>query len=84
MYITDANGAVVAIVDNWKDRPNEGYDANLYSTSYLSELQSSAYALAGDEECAIVLNLPEGSYTAFVGSNGESSGKAVVAAFEFE
>ncbi len=84
LYITNATGAVVAIVDNWKDGPNAGYDANLYSTSYLAELQSSVYAMAGDEECAIVLNLPEGSYTALVGSNGESSGKAVVAAFDFE
>ena len=84
LYITDSTGAVVAIVDNWKDGPNAGYDANLYSTAYLAELQSSVYAMAGDEECAVVLNLPEGSYTALVGSNGESSGKAVVAAFDFE
>ena len=58
LYITDATGAVVAIVDNWKDGPNAGYDANLYSTAYLSELQSSVYAMAGDKECAILLNLP--------------------------
>lgn len=78
------HGAVVAIVDNLKDCPNAGYDPNLYSTSYLVEPQSSIYAMTGEEECAVVLKLPEGSYTALVGSNGETSGKAVVAAFDFE
>lgn len=58
LYITDATSAFVAIVDNWKDGPNAGYDAYLHSTSYLSELQSSVYAMAEDKECAIVLNLP--------------------------
>ena len=35
---------------------------------YLAELKNSNYAMKGDKECAIVLNLPEGSYTALVGS----------------
>jgi hypothetical protein len=84
LYVTNAAGTVVATVDNWNDGPDAGYDASLYSTSYLAELQNSSYAMNANTECAIILNLPEGSYTALVGANGESSGKAVVAAFEFE
>lgn len=84
LYITNAAGTVVATVDNWQDGPSAGYDTSLYSTSYLSELTSSSYAMSATTECAIILNLPEGSYTALVGTNGETSGKAVVAAFEFE
>ena len=41
--------------------------------------------MKGDKECAIVLNLPEGSYTALVGSkSGMKTALAVVAAFDFE
>jgi hypothetical protein len=84
LYVTNAAGTVVATVDNWNDGPDAGYDASLYSASYLTELQNSSYAMNANTECAIILNLPEGSYTALVGANGESSGKAVVAAFDFE
>lgn len=84
LYITNAAGTVVATVDNWQDGPNAGYDAALYSPTYLTDLTNSAYAMTAATECAIILNLPEGSYTALVGGNGETSGKAVVAAFDFE
>ena len=84
LYVTNAAGTIVATVDNWNDGPDAGFDTSLYSTSYLTELQNSSYAMSANTECAIILNLPEGSYTALVGANGESSGKAVVAAFEFE
>jgi len=85
LYIVNSLGAVVATVDNWQDGPDAGYDASLYSTSYLSELQNSSYAMAGANESAIIMNLPEGSYTALVGSkSGAETAKAVVAAFDFE
>ena len=85
LYIVNSLGAVVATVDNWQDGPDAGYDATLYSTSYLSELQNSSYAMAGANESAIIMNLPEGSYTALVGSkSGAETAKAVVAAFDFE
>ena len=71
-------------MDNWQDGPSAGYDASLYDPSYLTELTNSNYAMNGPKECAIVLNLPEGTYTALVGVQGESSAKAVVAAFDFE
>ena len=38
--------------------------------------------MSANIEYAIILNLPEGSYTAIVGTNGESLGGAVNAAFE--
>ena len=85
LYIVNGLGAVVATVDNWQNGPDAGYDASLYSTSYLSELQNSSYAMAGANESAIIMNLPEGSYTALVGSkSGAETAKAVVAAFDFE
>ena len=85
LYIVNSLGAVVATVDNWQDGPDAGYDTSLYSNSYLSELQNSSYAMAGANESAIIMNLPEGSYTALVGSkSGAETAKAVVAAFDFE
>ena len=85
LYIVNAVGAVIATVDNWQNGPDAGYDASLYSPSYLTELQNSAYAMSGANEAAIIMNLPEGSYTALVGSkSGTETAKAVVAAFDFE
>ena len=84
LVITNAKGQTVATVDNWQDGPSAGYDDSLYDPSYLTELTNSNYAMNGPKECAIVLNLPEGTYTALVGVQGESSAKAVVAAFDFE
>ena len=84
LYITGTTG-VLAVVDNWKNGPDAGYDDTVYNTSYLAELENSNYAMKGDKECAIVLNLPEGSYTALVGSKSDAeTAKAVVAAFDFE
>ena len=83
--VSQATGAVVATVDNWQNGPDTGYDATLYSDSYLTELQNSSYAMAGASESAIIMNLPEGSYTALVGSkSGTETAKAIVAAFDFE
>ena len=83
--VSQATGAVVATVDNWQNGPDAGYDATLYSPSYLTELQNSSYAMAGASESAIIMNLPEGSYTALVGSkSGTETAKAIVAAFDFE
>ena len=85
LYIVNAVGAVIATVDNWQNGPDAGYDATLYSSSYLTDLQNSAYAMTGANEAAIIMNLPEGSYTALVGSkSGTETAKAVVAAFDFE
>ena len=83
--VSGATGAVLATVDNWQNGPDAGYDATVYSPTYLTELQNSAYAMSGAYESAIVMNLPEGSYTALVGSkSGTETAKAVVAAFDFE
>jgi hypothetical protein len=85
LIVTNSAGAIIATVDNWQDGPNAGYDSTLYSPSYLTELQNSNYKMAGDKECAIVMNLPEGSYTALVNDvNSKQTAKAVVAAFDFE
>lgn len=82
LYITNSAGTVIATVDDWGTGPSS-FDATYYQASYLAELTSSKFAMKGSKESAIVLNLPEGSYTALVGSNGETA-KAVVAAFAFE
>lgn len=82
LTVTNSSGTVIAIVDDWASGPTS-FDATYYQSSYLTELTSSSYAMTGSKEAAIVMNLPAGSYTALVGSNGESA-KAVVAAFAFE
>ena len=82
LYITNSAGTVIATVDDWGTGPTS-FDATYYQASYLAELTSSKFAMKGSKESAIVLNLPEGSYTALIGSNGETA-KAVVAAFAFE
>jgi hypothetical protein len=82
LYVTNSAGTVIATVDDWASGPTS-FDATYYQASYLTELTSSKFAMKGNKEAAIVLNLPEGTYTALVGSNGETA-KAVVAAFEFE
>jgi hypothetical protein len=82
LYVTNSAGTVIATVDDWASGPSS-FDGTYYQDSYLTELTSSKFAMKGSRESAIVLNLPEGSYTALVGSNGESA-KAVVAAFEFD
>ena len=90
-YLTDPvltitkGQTVIAVVDNWKTGPTSAVDSTYYQTSYLTELQNSAYAMRGDNESAIILDLPEGSYTALVSSaSGTETAPAVVAAFEFE
>jgi len=82
LYVTNSAGTVIATVDDWASGPTS-FDATYYQASYLTELTSSKFAMKGSKEAAIVMNLPEGTYTALVGSNGETA-KAVVAAFEFE
>ena len=82
LYITDKDQNIIATVDDWASGPTS-FDATYYQASYLTELTSSKFAMKGSKEAAIVMNLPEGTYTALVGSNGQTA-KAVVAAFEFD
>jgi hypothetical protein len=82
LYVTNSAGTIIATVDDWAIGPTS-FDATYYQSSYLTELTSSKFAMKGSKESAIVMNLPEGTYTALVGSNGETA-KAVVAAFTFE
>ncbi|MDC1004380.1 hypothetical protein OAQ34_02030 [Opitutales bacterium] len=82
LYVTNSAGTVIATVDDWASGPTS-FDSTYYQASFLSELTSSIFAMKGSKEAAIVMNLPEGTYTALVGSNGQTA-KAVVAAFEFD
>jgi len=61
----DANGALVAQNDNWRD-------------TQAAEIMQSGLAPLNELESAIILNLPVGSYTAIVSGVGGGTGNGLV------
>ena len=76
-----SGSTLIAQVDDWQSGP-VSVDSTYYQTSFASDLSASKYKMSGSLEPAIVLNLPEGSYTALVDGKGVE-GKVVIGAFEF-
>ncbi len=68
MLIYNANGAVIASNDDWRD-------------TQAAEIQQSTLAPAAAQESAAVLTLPSGNYTAVVRGVGEATGVALVEIF---
>jgi hypothetical protein len=71
LELFDANGARLALNNNWKD-------------SQQSAIVAAALAPASDLESAIVADLPPGNYTAVVGSANGGSGVALVEAYHLQ
>ena len=71
LELFDANGALIVANDNWQD-------------SQETELAASGLAPAENAESAIVRLLDPGSYTAVVRGRNESTGLAVVEAYDLE
>jgi sugar lactone lactonase YvrE len=74
--IVDSTGASVASNTGWSSNPN--------AAAIVSESQAAgAFALpAGSADCALLLTLAPGSYTAVVSGVGGSSGVALVEAYQ--
>jgi hypothetical protein len=70
LELHDANGAVLAYNDSWKDAPNS------------SEITRTGLAPTDDLEAAILISFPPGAYTAIVRGAGETgTGIALLEAY---
>ncbi len=72
LELNDNSGARVAFNDNWKDSPER------------AEIEASGIPPGDDREAAIARTLPPGNYTATVRGAGESTGIALVEAYDID
>jgi len=78
LEIRDANNAIVASNNDWKTTQVGG----LITGDQVAEITASTVAPSNDLESAIIANLPPGSYTAVVRGVSDTTGTAVVDAFD--
>ena len=71
LELHDISGALVATNDNWKETQQ-------------SELEASGLAPGDDRESALQIALGPGAYTAIVRGAGDTSGVALVEAYNLE
>jgi hypothetical protein len=74
LELHDANGATLATNDNWKIN-------DLTQQSQEAEVQATLLAPTDDLESAIVTTLAPGPYTAVVRGKNETTGVALVEAY---
>jgi hypothetical protein len=72
LELHDATGALVASNDNWMDSPDR------------SEIESVGLAPGDSRESVIIRSLAPGAYTAVVRGKGDSTGIAVVEAYDLD
>jgi hypothetical protein len=68
LELHDANGATIAVNDNWKDTQQ-------------AEIQATGIPPTDDRESALLRVVPAGNYTAIVRGQGDTTGVAVVEAY---
>lgn len=73
LELRDANGALVASNDNWKDNPTEQ-----------TEIQNTGIPPSNDAESAIVATIPPARHTAIVAGKGSATGVALVEVYHLE
>jgi hypothetical protein len=71
LELHDSNGAIIASDDNWKDTQE-------------TEIEASGLAPTDDFESAIAATLTPGAYTAIVRGNNNTTGLALVEAYQLE
>jgi hypothetical protein len=71
LELHDSTGAIIATNDNWKDTQQ-------------TEIEAAGLAPADDRESALQIVLGPGAYTAIVRGAGETSGVALVEAYNLE
>ena len=76
LSVTDSSGKTVATNTGWSNGPNP-------SAVVTATAQAGAFALtSGSADCAVVLTLEPGSYTAVVSGVGGTTGVALVEAYQ--
>lgn len=73
LQLRDANGALVASNDNWKDDPAQA-----------ALITGTGIPPSNDAESAIVVTLPPAQHTAILGGKGTASGVALVEAYHLQ
>jgi hypothetical protein len=76
LELYDGNGVSIATNDNWKTRPD--------GSSQEADIQASTIPPPDDRESAIVATLRPGNYTAIVRGKGDSTGVALVEAYQIQ
>jgi hypothetical protein len=69
LELHDGNGATIAFNDDWKD-------------SHPAEIQASGLAPSDDREAVVIGNFPPGQYTAIVRGKNDTTGIALVEAYQ--
>jgi hypothetical protein len=73
MELRDASGTLVASNDNWKMRPD--------GSSQQTEIEATGLAPANDLESALLQTFPAGNYTAIVRGVSNTTGTALIEAY---
>jgi hypothetical protein len=73
LELHDSSGATIASNDNWKTKSDGG--------TQQTEIEATGIAPTNDLESALVASLPPGNYTAIVRGKSNSTGIAVVEAY---
>ncbi len=71
LTLLNASGQVLATNDSWK-------------STQQAEIQATGLAPLNDNECAIVMTLPQGAYTAIVNGVGATNGVALVEVYDLD
>src|SRR2546429_3238834 len=78
LELHDANGALIASNDNWQTTIIGG----VVTGDQVQDIQNSGHAPGEASESAIIANLPPGSYTAIVRGVNNTTGVALVEAYD--
>ncbi|PYJ55116.1 MAG: hypothetical protein DME82_08490, partial [Verrucomicrobia bacterium] len=78
LELHDGNGALIASNDNWQTTIIGG----IITQDQVQDIQNSGRAPGDPNESAIIANLPPGNYTAIVRGVNNTTGVALVEAYD--
>jgi hypothetical protein len=78
LELHDGNGALIASNDNWQTTIIGG----IITQDQVEDIQDSGHAPGDPSESAIIANLPPGNYTAIVRGVNNTTGVALVEAYD--
>ena len=78
LELHDANGALIASNDNWQTTIIGG----IITQDQVQDIQNSGHAPGDPSESVIIANLPPGNYTAIVRGVNNTTGVALVEAYD--
>jgi len=80
LELHDGNRTLIATNDDWQTTQIGG----VITADQVTDIQNSGYAPSDSRECAIIATLPPGNYTAIVRGKNNTTGVALVEAYQLQ